>query len=499
MRAAFEAFNKLDKETRMRSQIISMDVKALYPSMSWQEITTAVKEMIVNSNMDILNIDWMEVGKYLAVVMTEEQIAAEGLTNVVPKRRGLRLRKITINYLQQKKNADKWLPARKPGVRQKRKMLALAIAHGVQTTLSSHTYKVGDEIFLQMAGGPIGLELTGALSRPFMLRWDKLYLKKVKKAGVDMKLYERYADDSNQVAIAPPPGAIYSKQHQKVLIDENLALHDDDEEKRVATVLKDIANDVMDDVQMEEDYPGKNEDKKLAILDMKVWIDKTEVFIMFEHFEKPMKTKKIMHAQSAISASCKRSVHTQEVVRRLLNSSTRLDWSLEVAPVISQYMARMMQAGYPEQYQKHTLSRAIRIYDKMLEDDRRDIRPLYRPKDWQVVDRRNEKDRKKHNWSSKGGHIAPIFVPPTPDGELAKMLRQIAENEAEAGINFRIVETGGCSVKSKVQKSNPTAMTGCDDVDCLPCKTGSGDGGNCRSCGTNYQIGCALCPAGQSL
>ena len=143
----------------------------------------------------------------------------------------------------------------------------------------------------------------------------------------------------------------------------------------------------------------------------------------------------------------------------------------------------MMQAEYPEQCRKHTFSRAIRIYDKMLEDDRRDIRPLYRPKDWQVVDRRNEKDRKKHNWSSKGGHIAPIFVPPTPDGELAKMLRQIAENEAEAGINFRIVETGGCSVKSKVQKSNPTATTGCTDVDCLPCKTG--DGGNCRSCGTN--------------
>ena len=61
----------------------------------------------------------------MAVVMTEEQIKAEGLTNVVPKRRGLRLRKITINHLQQKKNADKWLPARNPGVRQKQKMIAL--------------------------------------------------------------------------------------------------------------------------------------------------------------------------------------------------------------------------------------------------------------------------------------------------------------------------------------------------------------------------------------
>jgi hypothetical protein len=68
-------------------------------------------------------------------------------------------------------------------------------------------------------------------------------------------------------------------------------------------------------------------------------------------------------------------------------------------------MTHMMQAGYPEQDRKHTLSRAL------WEDDRRDIRPLYRPKDWQVVDRRNEKDKKKHNWSNKGGHIAPMFVP----------------------------------------------------------------------------------------
>ena len=149
-------------------------------------------------------------------------------------------------------------------------MLALAVAFGVQATLSSHTYMVGDTIFHQMAGGPIGLELTGAVSRPYMLRWDRMYLKKVKKAGIDMNLYERYVDDSNQSAVVPPPGAKYNKESQKVVIDEELANLDDDEEMRLANVLKDIANDVLPEIQMEEDFPNNNEDKKMAILDMKV-------------------------------------------------------------------------------------------------------------------------------------------------------------------------------------------------------------------------------------
>jgi hypothetical protein len=74
-----------------------MDVKALYPSMSWEEIVKSVKWVIMNTNMDIENVNWSEVGKYLAVMMTNEEIMDEGLENVIPKRRGIRLRKITVN------------------------------------------------------------------------------------------------------------------------------------------------------------------------------------------------------------------------------------------------------------------------------------------------------------------------------------------------------------------------------------------------------------------
>ena len=53
MRASLEEFNKLDKSVREKCVLLSMDVKALYPSMQWNDILIAVKEMILNSKMEI--------------------------------------------------------------------------------------------------------------------------------------------------------------------------------------------------------------------------------------------------------------------------------------------------------------------------------------------------------------------------------------------------------------------------------------------------------------
>ena len=162
--------------------------------------------------------------------------------------------------------------------------------------------------------------------------------------------------------------------------------------------------------------------------------------------------------------------------------------------MLTEYMNRMMIAGYPEKYRKDSLCRALRIYDKMVEDDLYGYRPLYRPKDYERIPRRVEKQKKRNNWSNRGGYIAPIFVPPTPNGELAGKLKEIAETEAEAGVRFRIMETGGRTIKSMVQRSNPTGTYGCEERDCLPCKPSKGSGGNCCACGVNYQVECQLCP-----
>ena len=71
--------------------------------------------------------------------------------------------------------------------------------------------------------------------------------------------------------------------------------------------------------------------------------------------------------------------------------------------------------------------------------------------------KRIDKQRKKHSWSTQGGHIAPIMVPSTPRGELADMLRKVVQTEANKDMKFKIIEKGGRTVMSLLQRSNPTA------------------------------------------
>ena len=497
MKAAFTEYNKENPEVKKKCKVISMDVKALYPSMEWDEIVVAVKEMIENSDKTVENVDWHEIGKYIAVTMSEESIKKEGLEHVIPRRKaGRRKRRVTVAYLCQKENEDKWNSARTPGKKQKKRMLALVVAEGVRVCMESHVYCVGDRVFLQQSGGPIGLELTGAVSRPFMARWDRKYLENVRKAGMKMLLYERYVDDSNQVAVVPPRGWEYDRGEKKVVESQrrNAEKDEDDipDDQRMAKILLEIANDVMECIKMEADMPSKNDDGKLPILDMKVWTNE-DGDIIFQHYEKPMSSRAILHAKSAHPSGCKRSVHVQEIVRRLLNSSPVLDWREEVAPVLSDYMQRMKDAGYGEGYRKRILQQGLAIFDSKIKEEEKGQRPVYRPKSWRKEERRKKKKEKKHEWATEGGFIAPIFVPASPGGELARRMKKVALEEKKGIVNFKIVEMGGRTLKRELQKSNPLATPGCGREECIGCNRERGEGGHCMRNNINYEIECQLC------
>ena len=244
---------------------------------------------------------------------------------------------------------------------------------------------------------------------------------------------------------------------------------------------------------MDVDEPSQNADRKLPVIDMKVWIDQDH-FIVYQHFEKPVTTRRVLAAQSAQATSCKRSVHVRELVRRILNMSSRLEWDPHVASVLTDYLARMMDAGYNEHYRKVTIERALAIFDQMKQNEIDGVQPVNRPKDWQLAERQKKKKRKERNWATRWGFIAPIIIPSTPNSELLKMLRDVAKSEAEPGLKFRIVERGGVTVKRQVQSSNPTGQLGCQSGDCPACQGGRGQGGNCRRSNVQYKFTCNLCP-----
>ena len=115
-----------------------------------------------------------------------------------------------------------------------------------------------------------------------------------------MIMYERYVDDSNQVAIVPPVGSVYDPDRQKVIVDPQVNDNNVPQDERLARILLCIANSIMPCIVMEADWPSKNSDQKMPILDMKVWVN-AEGYIMYQHYEKTVTSKTVLHSQSAHS------------------------------------------------------------------------------------------------------------------------------------------------------------------------------------------------------
>ena len=91
---------------------------------------------------------------------------------------------------------------------------------------------------------------------------------------------------------------------------------------------------------MEEDHPGRHDDRKMPILDIEVWLDEKDGFILYQHYQKPISSKLVMHADSAQSNQCKNSVHTQEILRkkkRKREEEEHLNWQ-----EVGKYLAVMM-------------------------------------------------------------------------------------------------------------------------------------------------------------
>jgi hypothetical protein len=109
----------------------------------------------------------------------------------------------------------------------------------------------------------------------------------------------------------------------------------------------------------------------------------------------------------------------------------------------------------------------------------------YHERDWQGAERRQQKQTKKTNWLSKGGYDPVIMVNPTPGGELARRLQKVVTDNP-GPVKISIQEQGGTQIKSSLQKTNPSRMKGCASDDCLACKHGRGEGGECRKNNIGY-------------
>ena len=111
----------------------------------------------------------------------------------------------------------------------------------LKTLLRTHTYEFAGQIRRQKEGGAIGMELTGVVAQIFMVWWDKELQERLRKINFQLKLYERYLDDTNTVAGKTQLGARYDGE--RIIITDTLIAEDHGipDDRRTMILLQSVA------------------------------------------------------------------------------------------------------------------------------------------------------------------------------------------------------------------------------------------------------------------
>ena len=113
----------------------------------------------------------------------------------------------------------------------------------------------------------------------------------------------------------------------RIVVDENKKIVDEKrtDNKITMDIVQKIANSIDPMIKLTVETPCNFADGKLSVLDVTVNINyKEDNRIDFEFFEKPTKNPKVILANSALSTSKKRTILTQECLRRLRNTNKEL-------------------------------------------------------------------------------------------------------------------------------------------------------------------------------
>ena len=472
----------------------SKDVEAHYPNIDIDLAASEVKKEIEESDLEV-NVDTNEVALFLACSMTPEEIEEEGLTDFVNKRRykngarpGLTCKAITGGPAVRQQDRAWMQPERIPERAEKMKMIGSMMSVAIKLVMKNHFYSFDNVIRRQEKGGAIGNKLTERLGKILMKRHCRYYVRELARLGLKTELLKCYVDDTTDACVAIDPGVRFENGElvkKEELVEEDMHVAEDE---RTLNVLSAVANSIFPCVQFTVEYPSKNENGKVPILDLEVAVKDNQ--LTYEHYEKPCAAKMVIPFSSAHSRKMKMAVLVEEGVRRLRNTARGLDEEKRRS-VMEKWSKKLRRSGYPATWRHEVIKAAYEKFDKMCEDEDNGVRPIHRPREWKERERRLEKEAKVTNWhKSRPNQVsAPLILDPTA-GSLSKDAKEVCRKfEQVTGMRVVVQERAGNANKA-LAKSEPLKNEKCGRNDCFPCETG---GGKCEKNGAGYEIVCVTC------
>ena len=254
--------------------------------------------------------------------------------------------------------------------------------------------------------------------------------------------------------------------------------------------MQEIANGIHPSIRLTIDYPSKNRNNRLPILNTEQWIEEVQVGvelkkqIMHTHYSKPMANKYVIHHDSALPPKNKINILVADLLTVMKNVSALCSLE-ERQEKIQKYVNRLQYSGYSKKQRARIYSKAKEKYDRAMQKHVDGVEPFYKAKSWNQNERRKSKEHKRKNWYKQSGAEAVFFVPATRDGRLAEAC---VEEFKKAKMKVKVVEKTGTTIKRSLVKSNPFAEYNCRKSSCQVCKLDCKF--SCKTRETVYRITC---------
>ena len=225
----------------------------------------------------------------------------------------------------------------------------------------------------------------------------------------------------------------------------------------------------------------------MPVLDIQMKMQNNKVIYKF--YKKPISSKKVILANSALPSSIKRASLTEGAIRRLRYTDRSLPWSM-ITEILSEYSNEMRLSGYNHKFRAEIISAALKGFRKQALTSDSGGKPLFRSRGYERESRRRNKLISREAWFRKTSDVVG-FVPVSPNGELASGLQKIVTEEAEKiGMKVRVTEQSGTSLSSLLTTPN---LSGClfpacdiEEQGASHSRRGANYSGTCKLCGKVY-------------
>ena len=152
----------------------SLDVQALYPSISTKAAGTIVRDRFFNSEAKFDGVDYVWVLKYLALTMSNCENVNARIQGLIPRKISKSGRKPSILSVVTDEVRERWWfpkPHTLLTPEEKRLIVACIGQQLVKVVFGSHFYFWNNELYQYVDSGPMGLMGSSSISRVVMDWW----------------------------------------------------------------------------------------------------------------------------------------------------------------------------------------------------------------------------------------------------------------------------------------------------------------------------------------